>query len=342
MKILVIGGAGFIGSNFIRHILSTHPTYQIINLDKLTYAGNLDNLDDIQKKYPHRYQFIKGDICNRNDIKKVIPTVVTIVNFAAETHVDRSIHLNQGEFIQTDVIGIFILLEAIRKHQNIQKLIQISTDEVYGDIACRKKASEKWPINPSNPYSASKAGADLQIMAYLRTYHIPAIIVRCSNNYGPFMHPEKIIPLFITNLLEEKKIPLYGTGAQIRDWIYVEDHCHALDIILHKGIIGEIYNIAAENKPEISNLILTQKILKILNKDSSYIRHVDDRPGHDQRYSATCAKIKKLGWSKKYSFNQGLTKTIQWYQEHKSWWKKIKEGEEYKSYYLKMTSSPPS
>jgi dTDP-glucose 4,6-dehydratase len=330
MKLLITGGAGFIGSNFIRYILGKHPAYQVINLDKLTYCGNLDNLRDIEKN--PNYKFIKGDICNKalvNDIfQKEKPDFV--VNFAAATHVDRSV-LEPEIFTKTNILGTHILLEAARKYR-IKRFEHISTDEVYGTIK-EGKFKETNSLLPNSPYAASKAGADLLVRAYYKTFGLPVLITRSSNNFGPYQYPEKMIPLFITNLLENNKVPLYGTGKNIRDWLYVLDNCAGIDIVLHKGEIGEIYNIGGSN--EKTNLEITKIILKELNKDESCIKYVKDRPGHDFRYAVDAGRIRQFGWKSKYRFAEVLKETIKWYQNNRWWWEKIKSGE-YLKYYKKQ------
>ena len=330
LKLLITGGAGFIGSNFIRYILNKYQDYKIINLDKLTYCGNLDNLKDV-KDNP-RYQFIKGDICDSKTVAELASQKPdAIINFAAESHVDRSIS-DPCSFLKTDVWGTYNLLEAVKKYK-IGRFLQISTDEVYGSNE-KWSFTEKHPLNPSSPYSASKAAADMIVNSYFVTYKMPVLITRSSNNFGPFQYPEKIIPLFITNLLEDKKVPLYGDGLNIRDWLYVLDNCEAIDLILHKGKVGEIYNAGGGN--EKTNLELTRFILKEIGKDDASIEYVKDRPGHDRRYSLNCEKIKKeLGWQPKYNFEKALKDTIQWYKENEWWWKKIKTGE-YLEYYKKQ------
>jgi len=335
MKILVTGGAGFIGSNFIRYILRKYPRYKIFNLDKLTYAGNLDNLRDVEKN--PGYKFFKGDICDKKIVKNLIKKVDVIVNFAAESHVDRSI-LEPDSFIKTDIFGTYTLLEAARKYK-IKKYLQISTDEVYGS---QKTGyfKETDPLNPSSPYAASKASADLLTLAYFKTHSLPVLITRSTNNYGPYQYPEKIIPLFITNLLEGEKVPLYGKGLNKRDWLYVLDNCRAIDLILHQGKIGEIYNVAGDQ--ELTNLELTKIILKEIGKDSSWIEYVKDRPGHDFRYAIDCSKIKKLGWRPIYKFAKTIKETINWYKDNSWWWKKLKLGgylEYYKKQYEKKIKS---
>lgn len=319
MKILVTGGCGFVGSNFIRYMLKKYPDYKIINLDKLTYAGNPLNLKDIERD--SRYKFIKGDICNFRLVKKIVKEVDTVINFAAETHVDRSI-IKSESFIKTNFYGTYILLEAVR-NRGIKLFMQISTDEVYGS---RHTGffNENDPLVPSNPYSASKASADLLTLSYCRTYKVPVIITRSSNNFGPYQYPEKIIPLFITNLLEDKKIPLYGDGLNIRDWLFVLDNVSALDIVLHRGKIGEIYNIGGGNL--INNLQLTKLILNMMKKDERFIRYVPDRPGHDFRYALDFTKIKNLGWEPFYSLEEGLKITLAWYKENRFWWEPLKRN----------------
>lgn len=319
MRLLVTGGLGFIGSNFIRYILSSHKDYKIINLDKITYAGNPENLSNI-KNNP-RYKFIKGDICDAKLVSSVIKDADIVVNFAAESHVDNSI-VNPAPFIKTNVMGTGILLECAKKG-NIKKFLHISTDEVYGSIE-KGSFKESDRLEPSSPYSASKAAADKLVKSYFTTYKMPLLIARSSNNFGPYQYPEKLIPLFITNLLEDRKVPLYGDGLYIRDWIHVIDNCIAIEFILNKGATGEIYNIAAGN--EITNIELTRMILKELEKDETFIEHVKDRPGHDRRYSLDCSKIRKLGWKTKSSFKKALRETIDWYKNNETWWKKLKKS----------------
>jgi len=318
MRILITGGAGFIGSNFIRHILVKYPDYKIINLDKLTYAGNTNSLKDIEKN--ENYSFLKGDICDKKLIEKLTKNLDAIINFAAESHVDRSI-IEAGTFIQTNVFGTYVLLQAAKKFK-IKKFIQISTDEVYGSIDSGSFREDSI-LNPSNPYSASKASADMLVTAFNITYGLPTIITRSTNNFGPFQYPEKLIPLFVTNLIEGKKIPLYGDGLNVRDWLYVIDNCEAIDFLLHQGKKGEIYNISANN--EKTNLEVTKKILTLLGKDETYIEYVIDRLGHDRRYSLDCSKIKKLGWKPRFEFNKALEATANWYKNNKCWWQALKE-----------------
>lgn len=331
MKLLVTGGAGFIGSNFIHYILKKYPDYKIVNLDKLTYAGNLENLKGLENE--PRYKFVKGDICDHGVVDELVKDVDAIVNFAAETHVDRSLY-EPGSFIKTDVYGTWVLLEAVKKFK-IKKYLQVSTDEVYGDIPKGEFSKETDILKPSSPYSASKAGGDMQVLASRRTFDLPVLITRGSNNYGPYQYPEKIVPLFITNCLENKELPVYDGGTQIRDWIYVDDHCAGIDTVLHKGEFGEIYNIGENQEPEITNLELTKTILELTGKDESLIKHVSGlRPGHDQRYALDTSKIRALGWGPKVSFRDGIEMTVDWYVKNREWWEKLKSGE-YLNYYKK-------
>lgn len=318
MQLLITGGAGFIGTNFIRLMLANYPSHKIINLDKLTYAGNLDNLRDIANN--PNYQFIQGDICDKKKIDKLMRETDVVIHFAAESHVDRSI-INPHVFVKTNVVGTQVLLESARKN-NIKKFIHISTDEVYGSI---KEGSfhEQSFLNPNSPYSASKAASDLLAKSYFTTYQLPVIITRSSNNYGPYQYPEKIIPLFITNLLKNKKLPLYGSGENMRDWIYVMDNCEAIEKVLRFGKVGEVYNIGGE--VALTNLELTRKILRQMQKDETWIQYTKDRPGHDFRYSLYSEKIKELGWKPKFNFDEGLTKTIDWYKSNTWWWSKLKK-----------------
>ena len=327
MKLLITGGAGFIGSNFIRHIINKYPDYHITNLDKLTYAGNLDNLKDING-HPN-YTFIRGDICDAKAVADAASGVDVIINFAAETHVDRSI-LEPGSFIQTDVYGTYVLLEAVKAH-GIKRYIQISTDEVYGSIE-GGSFTEESPLMPSSPYSASKAGSDMLVHSYWKTYHLPAIITRSSNNFGPYQYPEKLIPLFITNALDDKQLPLYGDGLNVRDWIYVMDNCEAIDVVLHKGQEGEVYNIGGGN--ERTNVEITGIILRETGKPKDLIKHVKDRLGHDRRYSIDSSKLRTLGFENKYSFEEAMIDTVRWYRENEWWWRKVK-SEDFKKFYKK-------
>jgi dTDP-glucose 4,6-dehydratase len=330
--LLVTGGAGFIGSNFVRHILKEHPDWEITNLDKLTYAGNLENLKDIQDR--PGYRFVKGDIADRKLVDKLLSQGFdVIVNFAAESHVDRSI-LDASPFIETNVKGTQVLLEGAKKH-GIKRFIQVSTDEVYGS-ADSGRFSEESPLSPSSPYSASKTAADLLCNAYFKTHRLPAIVTRCTNNLGPYQFPEKLIPLAVTNAVEDKPIPVYGDGLNVRDWIFVSDHCRALDVVIQKGQPGEIYNIGGGN--EKTNLELIHKLLDLLDKPRSLIQFVTDRPAHDRRYALDCAKIaRELGWKPAYSFEKALSATVDWYLKNESWWRSIKSGE-YAKYYERMYS----
>jgi dTDP-glucose 4,6-dehydratase len=317
MKLLVTGGCGFIGSNFIRAILKKHPNYSIINLDKLTYAGNPENLKDIEKN--KNYEFVKGDVCDEKIVESLVKKCDIIVHFAAESHVDRSIE-DPSVFAKTNFLGTYFLLEAAKKYK-IKKFIYISTDEVYGSIK-EGSFSETDILKPSSPYSSSKAGADLLSMSYFITYGLPVIITRSSNNFGPCQYPEKLIPLFITNLMEGKRVPVYGTGMNVRDWIYVIDNCDAIDFVMHNGKLGEIYNIGGGN--EKPNIEITKLILKDLEKDERSIEYVKDRLGHDFRYSLDCDKINELGWKPRYNFEAAMNETISWYRSNEKWWKKLK------------------
>ena len=320
MRMLVTGGAGFIGSNFIRFLLNDRSDTEIVvNLDKLTYAGNLENLKDIAGN--PAYRFIRGDICDGELVSRILDEfdIDTVVHFAAESHVDRSI--SEGlSFVTTNVTGTCSLLEAARK-AGISRFIHVSTDEVYGSIR-KGSFSETDPLNPSSPYSASKAGSDLLALSYFTTHHVPVIVTRCTNNFGPFQYPEKLIPLFTTNLIEGKKVPVYGSGMNVRDWIYVLDHCRAIACILEKGIPGEIYNIGGGT--ELTNLEITRKILEQLGKDETSIQFVGDRKGHDFRYSLSSDKLHSLGWQPRFTFDEALEHTIRWYKEQEWWWRKLK------------------
>ena len=334
MRILVTGGAGFIGSNFILYWFKKYPQDRILNLDKLTYAGNLENLKSIEKN--PNYAFVKGDICDLLLVDSIIKKyqIDTIIHFAAESHVDRSI-IDPAPFIKTNIEGTYVLLEVALKNK-IKRFHHISTDEVFGALPLnsKEKFNEKTPYNPRSPYSASKASSDHLVRAYHITYSLPTTISNCSNNYGPYQFPEKLIPLAITNIIEGKKVPIYGDGLYVRDWLYVEDHCRALDLILHKGKIGETYFIGGLTE-DIANIEVIKKILKIMGKDESYVEFVKDRPGHDRRYAIDWSKINhELGWRPKVNFDTGLKLTINWYLKNQDWWKKIKSGE-YQKYYKK-------
>ena len=335
MTIIVTGGAGFIGSNFIFYMLSAHPGCRIVCLDKLTYAGNLSTLAPIMGEADFR--FVRADICDREAVDGFFaeekPDIV--VNFAAESHVDRSIE-DPGIFLQTNILGTQVLMDACRKY-GVKRFHQVSTDEVYGDLPLDRPDmlfTEETPIHTSSPYSASKAGADLLVMAYHRTYGLPATISRCSNNYGPYQFPEKLIPLMIANALNDKPLPVYGEGLNVRDWLYVEDHCRAIDLILRSGKVGEIYNIGGHN--EMRNIDIVRLICRELGKSESLITHVTDRKGHDRRYAIDPTKIHtELGWLPETRFEDGIKKTIRWYLDNRPWWEKIVSGE-YQSYYRKM------
>ncbi|NQX66707.1 dTDP-glucose 4,6-dehydratase [Paenibacillus alba] len=328
MKILVTGGAGFIGSNFVHYMLDRYPNYEIINLDALTYAGNLENLTSIQEN--SQYTFIKGDITNEELVSSILAQGVDrVVHFAAESHVDRSI-LEPDIFVKTNVLGTQVLLEAARKHA-VKKFVHVSTDEVYGSLGETGLFTEETPLAPNSPYSASKAGSDLLVRAYHETFGLPINITRCSNNYGPYQFPEKLIPLMIANALNDKSLPVYGDGLNIRDWLYVEDHCSAIDLVLHKGVDGEVYNIGGNN--ERTNIQIIQTILRELNKPESLMQFVKDRPGHDRRYGIDATKItNELGWKPKHNFETGIHETIRWYLENQDWWKRIQTGE-YQKYF---------
>lgn len=329
-SLLVTGGLGFMGSNFIRYMMTTYPEVRILNFDKMTYAGNPENLRDIEND--SRYQFVKGDITNTELVRTTVQSFLpdTIINYAAETHVDRSI-LDPGAFVRTDVLGTYNLLEATKEF-GVQRYIQISTDEVFGSVE-QGESTEESRFDPSSPYSASKAGADHLVHAYHRTFKTPTIVTHACNNYGPFQYPEKLIPLFITNLLEGKHIPVYGEGANIREWIYVLDHAQAIDTILQSGEPGSVYNIGTGKR--LTNLELTQRLLDALQKDSSFVDHVADRPGHDRRYAVDASKLRALGWKPRVDFSQGLQETVEWYRTNVPWWERIKSGE-YQAYYKKQ------
>jgi len=318
VNILVTGGSGFIGSNFIRYMLDKYSNYRIINLDKLTYAGNLDNLKDVEDN--PNYSFVRGDICDMDIVNEVMQQVDRVVHFAAESHVDRSID-GGSVFIRTNVLGTHTLLESGLKH-GIKRFVHVSTDEVYGSINVGS-FKETDMLVPSSPYSSSKAGSDLLAQSYYITHKLPVIITRCTNNFGPYQYPEKLIPLFVTNLLEGRKVPVYGTGQNMRDWIYVLDHCKAVDFVLHNGSVGEIYNIGGG--VEKTNLEITEMIIEKVGSDGAMIEYVKDRPGHDLRYSLDCSKLKGFGWAQEYDFDEALEETVQWYVENRWWWEKLKQ-----------------
>ncbi|MBI2355842.1 MAG: dTDP-glucose 4,6-dehydratase [Candidatus Doudnabacteria bacterium] len=334
MKYLITGGAGFIGSNFIHYLVEHHPDAEIVNLDKLTYAGNLENLKAYEGDL--RYTFIKGDIAEPKVVNEAMNGADVVVNFAAESHVDRSIH-EPAAFVRTNVLGTQVLLDAALRHK-VKRYHHVSTDEVYGSIALN--SDEKWteqsPYNPRSPYSASKAASDHLVRAYFHTYSLSATITNCANNIGPYMYPEKLFPLAITNLLEGKKIPVYGQGQHVREWLYVEDHCSAIDLILQKGKPGETYFVSPDNEP-VSNLEVIKKILKLMNLPEDRIEFVADRPGHDEKYALDNNKIKReLDWKPKYSLDETVRLTVEWYKNNQEWWKKIKDSQEYKNYYQKQ------
>ncbi len=333
MRVLVTGGAGFIGSNFVRYLLRQHPDWQIVVLDKLTYAGNLDNLRDVLED--RRLTFHRGDVADAEAVAAAMEDCDVVVNFAAETHVDRSIE-EAGSFIITDVYGTYVLLEAARR-LGVKKFVQVSTDEVYGSVE-EGSSKEEDPLKPRSPYSASKAGGDLMAHAYFATFGVPVVLTRSSNNFGPYQHPEKLIPLFITNAIEDRPLPLYGDGLYVRDWLYVLDHCEALDLVLEKGEVGQVYNIGAGN--ERTNLEITRKILQLLGKGEELIAHVADRPGHDRRYSLDTNKIRYLGWSPRHPFEEALEATVRWYLENQWWWRPIRSGE-FAQYYERMYGRRP-
>lgn len=331
MKLLVTGGAGFIGSNFVYYILEHHPDYQIVNLDKLTYAGNLENLKGIENST--QYRFVRGDVVDRELIEPIFQEGLDgIIHFAAESHVDRSIE-DPDLFVATNILGTQVLLDLARKYQ-VPRYLQVSTDEVYGSLGPTGYFTEETPLAPNSPYSASKAAADLLVRAAYHTFGQPVLITRCSNNYGPFQFPEKLIPLMISNALEDKELPVYGDGLNVRDWLHVNDHCRGIDIVFHQGTPGEVYNLGGHN--ERSNIEIVEIILQALGKPKSLIKYVKDRPGHDRRYAIDAAKIKKsLGWEPEIGFETGITATIQWYLDRRSWWENIKTGA-YQQYYQRM------
>jgi len=328
VKLLVTGGAGFIGSNFIRHVLRAHPGDTVVNLDKLTYAGNLANLADVAGD--PRYAFVHGDICDAKLVREVAAGVDAIVSFAACSHVDRSLS-EPEEFLHTDVFGVFTLLEAVRELR-IPRFVQISTDEVYGSVETGSSV-ETDPLRPSNPYSAAKAGGDLLALAYFTTHRTPVLVTRSSNNFGPYQYPEKVIPLFVTNALDDEPLPLYGDGRNVRDWLYVLDNCEAIDLVLRRGREGEVYNIGGGH--EVENLALTREILRLTGKPESLIRLVQDRPGHDRRYSLDSSKVMRLGWRPRHAFADALAATVRWYRENEAWWRPLKSGE-FRAFYRRQ------
>jgi dTDP-glucose 4,6-dehydratase len=329
---MVTGGAGFIGSNFVRYMLQEHPDYHVLVYDKMTYAGNLDNLKDVTGEYPDRYAFERGDIADAARVDEMMRQyeIDTIVNFAAESHVDRSL-MEPDAFIKTDVYGTYTLLEAAKTY-GIERYHQVSTDEVYGQVL-EGSSVETDPLHTRSPYSASKAGGDLMCIAYFSSFGVPVTITRGSNNIGPYQYPEKVVPLFVTNAIDDIPLPLYGDGHQMRDYQYVLDHCEGIDVVLHKGEPGEIYNVGTE--VETQNIVMTHVILDLLGKPYSLIQPITDRPGHDRRYSLDCAKLRALGWRSRNTFEQATEKTVQWYVDNEWWWRKIKSGG-YREYYKKQ------
>lgn len=334
MKLLVTGGAGFIGSNFVHYMIDRYPSYEFINLDALTYAGNLENLSAIENN--SNYTFVKGDIANKELVNGLFDKGLdAVIHFAAESHVDRSI-LEPDIFVNTNVLGTQVLLEAAKKY-GVQKFVHVSTDEVYGTLGETGLFTEETPLAPNSPYSASKAGSDLLVRAYHETFGLPVNITRCSNNYGPYQFPEKLIPLIIANALADKPLPVYGDGLNIRDWLYVEDHCSAIDLVLHKGVNGEVYNIGGNN--ERTNIQIVQTILRELGKPESLIQYVKDRPGHDRRYGIDATKITtELDWKPVHNFESGINETIRWYLGNQAWWKRIHSGE-YQQYFAQQYGS---
>lgn len=326
MNILVTGGAGFIGSCFVRHMLNKYKDYKIINLDLLTYAGNLENLKDVENN--PNYKFVHGDICDKKLVRELMSQVNVCVNFAAESHVDRSI-TGPEVFVQTNVQGTLNLLEAAKEFK-VDRYLQVSTDEVYGSLGATGYFTEETPLAPNSPYSASKASSDMLVRAYYETYNMPVLTTRCSNNYGPYQFPEKLIPLFISNLLNNKQVPVYGDGLNVRDWLYVYDHCSAIDAVLHKGKIGDVYNIGGNN--EKTNMEITKLLINELGKDESSIKYVEDRLGHDKRYAIDSSKMKnELGWSPSVTFEEGIKLTIQWYLENQEWMTSVMNKKEEQS-----------
>jgi dTDP-glucose 4,6-dehydratase len=329
-NLMITGGAGFIGSNHVRYTLERYPDYRVVVYDKLTYAGNLDNLRDVEKRFAGRYTFVQGDIADAAAVATAIQAhdIDTIVNFAAETHVDRSL-MEPDAFIKTDVYGTYVLLEAAREY-GVERYHQVSTDEVYGDIPEGHSSLETDPLHARSPYSASKAGGDLLCLSYHNSFGTPVTLTRGSNNIGPYQYPEKVVPLFVTNAIDDQPLPLYGDGRQLRDYQYVLDHCEGIDVVLHKGELGEVYNLGTGVETE--NVVLAHAILDHLGKPQSLIRHVTDRPGHDRRYSINVDKIRALGWESSHTFERAIEKTVRWYADNEWWWRKIKSGE-YMGYY---------
>jgi dTDP-glucose 4,6-dehydratase len=331
MELLITGGAGFIGSNFVRYMLDNYPEYKIVNLDVLTYAGNLETLQDVESN--SNYSFVKGDIADRDTVNAIFEQGIdAVLNFAAESHVDRSI-TEPDIFVKTNIQGTQVLLDAAKEYK-VDKFVQVSTDEVYGTLGDTGLFTETTSLAPNSPYSASKAGADMLVRAYHETFGLPVNITRCSNNYGPYHFPEKLIPLMIINALKDKPLPVYGDGLNVRDWLHVEDHCQAIDLVLHKGKNGEVYNVGGNN--ERTNIDIVKTILRQLDKPESLIRFVKDRPGHDKRYAIDATKLREdLGWQPKYMFEHGIKQTVQWYIDHQEWWQRIISGD-YQEYFTKQ------
>ena len=329
-NLMVTGGAGFIGSNFVRYMLHKYPDYFIVVYDKLTYAGNLDNLKDVAKQWADRFAFVRGDICEPGPVRETMQSHVvdTIVNFAAETHVDRSIMASDA-FVRTDVYGTYVLLEAARE-LGLERFHQVSTDEVYGHVP-EGASKESAPIAPRSPYAASKASADLMVNAYYVTHDLPVTITRGANNIGPYQYPEKVVPLFVTNAIDDLPLPLYGDGLQVRDYHYVLDHCEAIDLVLHRGQTGDIYNVGTGT--EMRNIDMTRMILRLLGKPEGLIQPVRDRPGHDRRYALDVSRIRALGWEPAHTCEDAIENTVRWYADNEWWWRPIKSGERYREYY---------
>jgi dTDP-glucose 4,6-dehydratase len=337
VEVLVTGGAGFIGSNFVRHALAAHPDWRVTTLDKLTYAGRMETLHDVIDD--PRHTFVKGDIADAAVSAPLVERSTLVVHFAAETHVDRSI-MSAGDFIRTDVEGTFVLLEAARRAAGLRRFVQISTDEVYGSVS-EGHSRETDELKPRNPYSASKAGADRLAYSYWATYGVPVVITRASNNYGPNQFPEKVIPLFITNALDNRSVPLYGDGLNVRDWLHVEDHCAGVDLLIDHGVNGEVYNIGGGN--EVRNIDLTRRILALAGRSDALISPVADRPGHDRRYALDTTKLRGLGWAPQTDFEAGLAATVQWYRDNEGWWRPIKEQDAaYRAFHEAQYGAQPS
>lgn len=332
-RLMVTGGAGFIGSNFVRYMLEKYPDVFILVYDKLTYAGRLENLEDVAENFAGRYTFVKGDICDAPAVDAAVQThaIDTIINFAAETHVDRSL-MEPGSFIQTDVYGTFVLLEAAKKF-GLERYHQISTDEVYGQVLTGR-STERDHLEARSPYSASKASGDLMVLAYWESWRLPITITRGSNNIGPYQYPEKVVPLFATNAIDDQPLPVYGDGLQMRDYQYVLDHCEGIDVVLHKGALGEIYNVGTGQ--EMTNIEMTRIVLETVGKPESLIKHVEDRAGHDRRYALDVSKLRALGWENRHTCAEAVEKTVRWYAENESWWRPIKSGALYKDYYAQQ------